>query len=180
MIRIRKIAIGLSMAIAAANSPAHATIIDFTSTSLGGNQWRYDYVVTNNTLQSAIEEFTIYFDQSLFGLLSAPQAPQGWDPLVLQADVNIPAAGLYDALALNGGIGVGASGGGFSVVVEYFGAGTPGAQHFTVSDPLSFAELDAGQTGDALVPIPLPASTWLLLGAMGAMGAALRRRGGAQ
>ncbi|MBY0238873.1 MAG: hypothetical protein K2X55_06135, partial [Burkholderiaceae bacterium] len=47
-------------------SSAHATVIDFTSTSLGGNRWRTDYVINNDTLPGPLDEFTIYFDEHLF------------------------------------------------------------------------------------------------------------------
>ena len=81
-----------------------ATTIDYTATELGSNRWRYDYTVTNDTLASPLEEFTIFYDELLYGQLLAVVAPGGWEPLAIQPDIAIPAAGFFDALALNGGI----------------------------------------------------------------------------
>ncbi|NNF15749.1 MAG: hypothetical protein HKN70_03325, partial [Gammaproteobacteria bacterium] len=108
---------------------ASATMMDFTATSLGGDTWRYDYSVTNDTLGVDIDEFTIYFDHNFYANLSTvADAPPGWDSIVIQPDPGLPDDGFYDSLALIAGIAPGETLSGFSVTVDYFGAGLPGAQ----------------------------------------------------
>ena len=141
---------------------ANATTINYTATSLGANQWRYDYSVTNDALAVSLEEFTIFFDESLYGQLFNVQAPAGWDPLLIEPDSQIPASGFFDVLAVGEGIAPGASLGGFAISFGYLGAGTPGAQLFSIIDPVTFAEIDAGLT-QGPAAIPLPATGWLLL-----------------
>lgn len=100
-------------------SAANASIIDYTSTAMGGNHCRFDCTVHNDTLGS------------------------------------------------------------FSVTFDYLGAGTPGAQLFSIVDPNSFLELDSGLTKSTSVP--LPGTLPLMLAGMGAMAYWQRRRdGGAQ
>lgn len=141
---------------------ANATTIDYTATALGANQWRYDYSVTNDTLAVPLKEFTIFFDESLYGQLFNAEAPFGWDPLLIEPDSAIPAPGFFDVLAMGDGIAPGASLGGFAVSFTYLGAGLPGAQRFSIVDPVSFAEIDAGIT-QGPAAIPLPGTVWLLL-----------------
>ena len=141
---------------------AHATIIDYTTTALNGSQWRYDYVIHNDTL-GALEEFTIYFDEALYGQVLNVSGPAGWDLLTVQPDIGLPAAGYFDAMSFIGGISGSSAVGGFAVTFDYLGAGDPGAQRFSIIDPLSFAQLDSGMTHDAAA-IPIPATPWLMLG----------------
>ena len=158
-------------------SAAQATTIAYTATALGANQWRYDYTVTNDTLAVPLEEFTLFFDESLYGQLSSVGSPAGWDILVIQPDAGIPAAGFYDALAFGGAIAPSASAFGFVVTFEYFGIGVPGAQLFSILDPLSFIELDAGLT-QGPAAIPLPGTAWLvLLGALALVAAPRAAKG---
>ncbi|WP_240453616.1 hypothetical protein [Janthinobacterium agaricidamnosum] len=156
-----------------AMSAAHATSIGYTATSLGGTQWRYDYTVSNTTLAVPIEEFTLFFSVGTYANLQSVSTAPGWDVLLVQPDPAIPASGYLDALALAGGIVPGATATGFSVTFDYLGAGSPGAQPFSILDPVSFIELDTGITQPAAVP--LPSTPWLLLA--GVLGlACLRRR----
>lgn len=160
-------------------SAANASIIDYTSTALGGNHWRFDYTVHNDTLGTPLDEFTVFFDENLFANLAGATGPSGWDVLLIQPDTGIPAAGYFDGLALTGGIAFGDTLGGFSVTFDYLGAGTPGAQLFSIVDPNSFLELDSGLTKSTSVP--LPGTLPLMLAGMGAMAYWQRRRdGGAQ
>lgn len=156
-----------------AMSAAHAASIGYTATALGGTQWRYDYTVSNTTLAVPIAEFTLFFSVGPYAnLLNVSTAP-GWDVLLVQPDPAIPASGYLDALALAGGVHPGATATGFSVTFDYLGAGSPGAQPFSILDPVSFIELEAGSTQPAAVA--LPSTPWLLLAGVLAM-ACLRRR----
>ncbi|MBW3509200.1 hypothetical protein [Janthinobacterium sp. NKUCC06_STL] len=156
-----------------AMSAAHATSIGYTTTSLGGTQWRYDYTVSNTTLAVPIEEFTLFFSVGQYANLHSVSTLPGWDVLLVQPDPAIPGDGYLDALALAGGIAPGATATGFSVTFDYLGAGSPGAQPFSILDPISFVELEAGSTQPAAVA--LPSTPWLLLAGVLAM-ACLRRR----
>ena len=156
-----------------AMSAAQATSIAYTATSLGGTQWRYDYTVSNTTLAVPIEEFTVFFSVGTYANLQNVSTAPGWDVLLVQPDVAIPASGYLDALALAAGITPGATATGFSLTFDYLGAGSPGAQPFSIVDPVSFIELDAGITQPAA--IALPSTPWLLLAGVLAL-AALRRR----
>lgn len=167
----RKAISALALAMASLGS-AHATIIQSTSTALGGSLWRYDYVLTNDTLAVPVEGITLFFDHERFGALHSANGPTGWDLLLIQPDQNLPAAGFMDALALSGGILPGAVSASFSVVVDVLGASAPASQQFTIYDPLSFATIDAGTTTSAAIPLP---ATGLLIGA-GALAMALARR----
>ena len=157
-----------------AMSAAHATSIGYTATALGGTQWRYDYTVSNTTLAVFIEEFTLFFSVGQYANLHNVSTAPGWDVLLLQPDPAIPASGYFDALALAGGIMPGATATGFSVTFDYLGAGSPGAQPFSILDPVSFIELEAGSTQPAAVA--LPSTPWLLLAGVLAMACLGRRR----
>jgi len=70
------------------------------------------------------------------------------------------------SLAANGeGLRGGARAGGFSVEFDWLGPERPGAQGFTVYDPLSFDTLYAGTTA----PVPVPAGAVLLLSSLGVL-----------
>ncbi|MGK5030196.1 hypothetical protein [Janthinobacterium sp. MDT1-19] len=155
-----------------AMSVAHSSSIGYTATSLGGTQWRYDYTVSNTTLAVPIEEFTLFFSVGQYANLHDVSTAPGWDVLLVQPDPAIPASGYLDALALAGGIVPGATATGFSITFDYLGAGSPGAQPFSILDPVSFIELEAGSTQPAAVA--LPSTPWLLLA--GVLAVACRRR----
>ncbi|WP_332860380.1 hypothetical protein [Janthinobacterium svalbardensis] len=157
-----------------AMSAAHATSIGYTATALGGTQWRYDYTVSNTTLAMFIEEFTLFFSVGQYANLHNVSTAPGWDVLLVQPDPAIPASGYLDALALAGGIMPGATATGFSVTFDYLGAGSPGAQPFSILDPVSFIEIEAGITQAAAVA--LPSTPWLLLAGVLAMACLGRRR----
>jgi hypothetical protein len=125
---------------------ALATVIEYDVQLVGGNTWRYDYEVTNDTLADPIEEFTIWFDWNLYGELLLPIAPLNWDPIAIQPDVNLPHDGFYDALVFGTGILPGATLGGFSVQITWLGAGKPGTQLFDVVNATDFSVLDSGLT----------------------------------
>ncbi|MDN2696950.1 hypothetical protein O0882_11530 [Janthinobacterium sp. SUN073] len=157
-----------------AMSAAHAASIGYTATSLGGTQWRYDYSVSNTTLAMPIAEFTLFFSVGQYATLHDISTAPGWDLLLVQPDPAIPASGYLDALALAGGIVPGAMATGFSITFDYLGAGSPGAQPFSILDPVSFIELETGITQAAAVA--LPSTPWLLLAGVLAMACLGRRR----
>lgn len=152
---------------------AHATTINYAATQLGSTRWRYDYTIHNDTLGSALKEFTIYFGENLFSNLSDGSTQNNWDLLLIQPDKNIPAAGFFDGLALNGGLAAGATLSGLSVSFDYAGAGLPGQQLFSIVDPVSFVEIESGLTGSTAT-VSLPGTLSLL--ALGLVAGAVQRR----
>ncbi len=170
---------GISMALAALFLPlsvAHATTIDFTSTALSGDRWRFVYAIHNDTLGAPLDEFTVFFDENLFANLADSAGPSGWDLLLIQPDTGIPAAGYFDGLALADGIALDDALGGFSVTFDYLGAGTPGSQLFSIVNPNSFDELDSGTT--KRFSVPQPGTLPLMLAGMGALAYWQRRHHG--
>ncbi len=162
--RFFKLIAGLSLLLT--SSQLQATLIDYTVTDLGSNLWEYEYTVTNDSLAFDLEEFTIFFDHTLFGALSAPAAPAGWDPLVVQAPTIFNGDGFYDALALGAGIAPGESLAGFSVRALFAGQGVPGTNRFEVIDPRSFATIGPEGMTSPVPAVPLPAAAWLFASAL--------------
>jgi|JI10StandDraft_1071094.scaffolds.fasta_scaffold63769_3 hypothetical protein len=160
-------------------STAHATVIEYTSSTLGGSRWRANYTINNDTLGSPLEEFTVFFNENLFANLADAVGPVGWDLLLIQPDTGIPATGYFDALALTGGIAVGHALAGFSLTFDYLGVGAPEQHAFSILNPTTFDELDRGMAQEISVPTPgtLPL---LLAGICSLVGWQCRRQGGAQ
>jgi hypothetical protein len=148
-------------------APALAAAVTYQATALGGDAWRYDYVVKNDGSPASIDEFTIFFELGLYADLAVAASPAGWDAQVVQPDSNIPADGFFDALALGAGLLSGEEAL-FSVTFTYSGPGTPGTQSFDVVDPLTFNVIESGRTAAAAV-VPEPGTAWLLLAAVGAL-----------
>ena len=151
-------------------SPTHAATISYTTTDLGGGQWQYDYVVSNNTF-NAFEGFSVLFDPSLYEALSDESTSNAdWLLSVVQPDPGLPDFGIFDAIALADGASTADP---FSIRFKFLGAGTPGSQPFELtlwelSDPndpnseLLFVDsLGRGETSRASVPEP---GVLLLLG----------------
>lgn len=114
----------------------------------------YAYSVTVALGEPRVEEFTIFFDSTLYQNLVVSAAPQDWDPLVIQPDSGIPSNGFFDALALIDGISPATSLGGFAVLFDFLGTGSPGAQRFDIVDPTTFVTLQTGFTSAASVVPP--------------------------
>lgn len=155
----------LTLFIAISTSVSAATI-SFEATNISGNTWELNYSVTNDTLGSDINEFSIYYAAGLYENIVAVSSPTDWDPLVLQPDHFLPAPGLYDSLALGTGIAPGQTLGGFVVRFDYLGAVPTVSQYFTVVDPDTFDTLEDGNIASTLVTIPLPAAAWLFIGGL--------------
>jgi PEP-CTERM motif len=148
----------------AAVSGVYATTIMYDLSNLGGNHWEYTYSVTNDSMSSTIEEFTIYFNLDFYKNLPVTSSIAGWDELVVQPDPAL-GDGFYDALALMTGIAQGATLSGFSVSFDWLGTGSPGSQYFEVIFPFSspVEVLEQGYTMASATPVPEP-GTLLLLG----------------
>lgn len=156
-------------------SGARASSIGYSVISLGGDDYRYVYSVSNDGSLGtgvALQLFDVLFDPTLYDesslAVSTPSPPgDGWDQIFLASSPGVSAA--YDALALTGGVADGATLGGFAVDFHWLGAGTPGAQPYQIFDPDSFALLGEGVTG-----VPEPAEFWLLALGLGPLLASKR------
>ena len=66
-------------------SNAWATTITYSTVDLGSDRWRYDYTLENDSLSTAIEEFTIYFELGRYENLDViTPEPAGWSGTVVQ------------------------------------------------------------------------------------------------
>jgi hypothetical protein len=136
-----------------------STEISYTTANLGSNQWQYTYQVTNLTLSTPIDEFTIWFDHSLYrNLLISTLNPLAnkWGEIIWQPEVGLGNGG-YDALAASWGIPACQTESGFCVRFDWLGTGTPGAQFYEVINPSDFSRIDSGFT------IPEPAMITLII-----------------
>jgi hypothetical protein len=149
-------------------------IVNFTTTELGGNSWRYDYSFSGLNLSSN-QELDIAFDASSFGTLSEGVAGTGFDLALFQPDLPPGAAGQYSLLAL---VNNPATTGTFSVDFIYKGTGTPGSQPFAIYDD-NFIPIHLLLTGTtaplASGAAPEPSTMWLSCMGIG-LGAAIRAR----
>lgn len=160
------VALALAMLLCTSAVGANAATITYDVTNTSGNTWRYDYTVTNDTLGSDLFEFTVLFDYTLFENLAVDASPADWDSLVAQPDANIPDDGFFDSLNLTTGLPPDATQSGFSVLFDFLGSGSPGAQPFNIVDPDTFETIESGTTVSA---VPLPAPVWLFSAAIGAL-----------
>ncbi len=155
---------------------AGAATIFYESTALGGNQWRYDYVVLNDgSIAAEINLFDILFEPALYGpgslsIVSDPVLTAGWDQVLLAPGISVPPA--FDALAMEDGVSIGGYASGFAVTFSWLGTGLPGAQSFEIYNPNTFALLGTGTT----TTVPLPASLSLFAAGLIAAGRYVRRK----
>ena len=149
---MRKPSILIILVIAVVMIPAlaQATAIFYDLQDLGGGVWKYDYTVRNDTLGSALGEFTIWFDYGLYDVLWIESAKPGWfeqsfDPIW---DATGPNDGFYNTIALAAGIAPGAEEAGFSVSFLWlYDFAPPSYQRFEV--------IDAGQIIDQGLTVPM-------------------------
>lgn len=159
--------------------PAHAVIITYDLASLGGNQYRYDYTLTNDgSITNDLALFDILFDPSLYdeaslSIVSDSLLTADWDQLFLGSGIGVPAA--FDALALGDGLSIGETVAGFSVSFAWLGADLPGAQAFEVYDPSTFDFLGGG-TASLRPATSVPEPDTLALFALGLAGLGFTKR----
>lgn len=150
-----------------------AVQITYTLASLGADNYRYGYVVTNDSAQDAspVQWFDLQFDTAFYGessltIITAPGTLLEWHQEVFNSAPGVPAT--VDVSTTGGGVAAGQSLGGFAVEFRWIGAGVPGSQAFDVFDPVSFGVLLSGST---VLAIPEPGSALLLLVGIVAVGA---------
>ena len=140
-----------------------AAVITFTSTALGGNLWRNDYIVQTGPQDPPVDEFTIYFSNDLYANLVLDQSVPGWDILVVQPDSVLTSDGFVDLLALNAPLAANDLLSGLSIRFNYLGSGTPPSQAFEIVDPLDFSVISSGMAQPSTISTPVPAPDTLAL-----------------
>lgn len=135
VVAARKWAVALIVALSSLESTSFAApVVSYTASNSSGNNWVYQYTVSNPAPPHPIAEFTIWFDRTRYSNLSVIDSPAEWDSIVIQSDESIPADGFFDSLALASGIGSSQSLSGFTVQFTFLAAGNPGAQPFDILD----------------------------------------------
>jgi len=165
--------LALFVVLAAMSAEAGQVEISYNLSDLGGGRWEAEYSVSNVSLGLAVEEFTLYYDYGKYANLAAVTASplaDGWDEVVAQPEPLLHDAGMYDALTLGAGIGIGETVSGFAVRFDWLGQGGPTYIPFEVVDPDTFQTL---ATGTAM---PEPGTGAMVL--MGALALCRRRRRG--
>lgn len=159
----RIIAVGLFALFCAA---ANAGILQFETTALGGDIWRYRYTLQGQAPSGGFDGLTVYFEPTSFGHLTNLAVPVDCDPLLIQPDIGIPADGFLDLLHLGGLLNGSFGPVEFSVDVEFLGNGFPGSQRFElyVSEP--FDVVTSSETQQAAA-VPEPATFALVATALG-------------
>jgi hypothetical protein len=106
-------------------SYANAGIIESELILLGGNTYQYNFNIINDDLPTGLEEFSIYFDYTLYENLVNIASPADWDIFIADPDVGATEDGFYDGLFLVSPLAFGASLSGFSVSFDWLGATLP-------------------------------------------------------
>lgn len=156
--------------------------IDFDLSALATpGRYEYRYTVTNVSLATPVNWFSIDFEPVLFDESSLAITSFGlgnWAEQILSSVPGLPAQ--YDAYKTTGAaLGVGDSEAGFAVQFTWLGVGTPGNQAFTIYDSATLNVLDTGVTTPAAAPpnpVPEPSTAALVLLALCGAAAAVRRR----
>ena len=175
---IRTVCISVLL-LAALLGRAQAGVITYELTSLGGDQWRYDYEVTNDTLAQPLNWFTLFFALDSYESLGAETAPSGWDAFVAQPDPLLPDNGFFDLSTAGPGIAPGQTLGGFSLAFRWLNPGTPGNQPFDFIDQDPADPVQSGFTMQR-TPVGVPEPGTLMLMATALLGVALTRSRGSR
>lgn len=157
------LAIAFAMMYVMFSSATYAISVNSQLYSLGSNQYRYVYTVTNDgSLGSgvAVKLFDIEFDpanyleSSLKIVTPAPLNSQ-WDEAILFSS-NLGGAAAYSSFSSTTGIVAGSNVSGFAVEFKWIGpAGTrPSTQNFQVFDPETFNTLAQNTTTVVSVTVP--------------------------
>jgi hypothetical protein len=161
---------------------AEAAYIHADLVRVSGNTWDASFTVGADPGQT-VEAFSIYFDWTQVSNLMVQAAPGDWDALALQGDSGLASDGIFDALALAGGISDRVGLGGFVARFDWADAAGPRALRYSVNDPLSFDVLEGGSlvlTAGAVgggTSVPEPSGMALLLVGLGAATAVRLRIG---
>ncbi|MEE9493464.1 MAG: hypothetical protein V3W04_08815 [Gammaproteobacteria bacterium] len=148
------------------SASSQAISISYDLIANGGNDYRYEYTVTNDGSLGAgiaVGLFDISFDTNLYQetslSISSPGAiTASWDEAILASGPSIPA--VYDAFSSSAGISDGASSSSFTVAFTWTGGVQgPGSQTFEIFDPVNFTLLETGTTISA---VPAPGALLLL------------------
>lgn len=154
--------------------PAFAapTLITYTANDLGSGRWQYEYAITNESLTKGITEFTIWFEYGFYDNIAIETIGVSdglWDEIVTQPtqiQPFDPFNGMYDALAMQDGIGIGQTGSGFMISFDWLGKGSPMSQPYEIIDPGTFETIYKNTTVSNAAPVvPVPGA--LVLGIIG-------------
>lgn len=136
---------------------ARAATITYTATSLGGSEWRYDYMLSGSYTEG--DALSVYFPYAASSnLTDLGTGGTNWTTFVLQPDTGLSANGEFDMVADVNNPSLTPT---FSVAFLYSGSGAPGTQSFTLYDS-SFTVLQTGVTSATASAIPEPGSFALL------------------
>ena len=146
--------LALSLGLCTLAHEAPATVITYDVANVSGSSWRQDDSLTDDTLGSAPVGFSVYFDLGLFENLRSLCAPVAWDGFIAQPDPLLPDNGFIDLWGLHGGFAVDQTLGGFSVKLDWLGAGMRGSQLFDIINATDLSFIDSGATTRAVVTRP--------------------------
>ncbi|GGX73868.1 hypothetical protein GJV26_14075 [Massilia dura] len=136
-----------------------ASNIEYTAIEKGNGVYDFSYTVNNN-LNITLDEITIFFDYTKYTNLIIIEAPMGWDAIVAQPDLAIPADGFVDILAMEHALNPNEVLSGLIVRAQFLGVGSPVGQHYEFIDQKTFQSIASGPA--LLVPEPSMATLTLL------------------
>ena len=154
---------------------AHAVVIEYEVTELGGDSFRYDYTITNDgSITNNLELFGINFDPTLYDEFSllpdlTGEALDNWDGTILGSGIGLPAA--FDLFAFGPGLATGDTLSGVGIEFTWIGLDLPGSQDFEVFDSFTFDFLGGGfselRVDEGPIAVPEPPMWTLLMAGLG-------------